>query len=50
MNIDEQIKYEREALAIAIFPRERREHAEKLAKLIGEKTYPIENEKYQLPK
>jgi uncharacterized protein (UPF0212 family) len=33
MTIEEEIEYEREALAIAIFPRERREHAERLAKL-----------------
>ena len=33
MNIDEQIQIERESLEVAIFPRERREHAEKLAKL-----------------
>jgi len=33
MKIDERIKIERDSLEIAIFPRERKEHAEKLAEL-----------------
>jgi hypothetical protein len=33
MNIDEQIKIERESLDVSIMPSERREHADKLAKL-----------------
>jgi len=37
MNIDEQIEYEREAMKVAIFPKERQEHADKLAKLMTEK-------------
>ena len=37
MNIDELIQIERDSLEIAIFPRERREHAEKLAELEKEK-------------
>ena len=37
MNIDEQIQIERESLEVAIFPRERREHAEKLVSLEKEK-------------
>jgi hypothetical protein len=39
MNIDERIQIERESLEIAIFPRERREHAERLARLEMEKSY-----------
>jgi hypothetical protein len=39
MNIDEQILIERDSLEIAIMPSERREHAEKLARLIEEKSY-----------
>jgi len=59
MNIDERIQIERESLEIAIFPRERREHAEKLAKLEKEKfwqdafrqaPYFIEPLEYELPK
>ena len=37
--LDEKIKIEREALEAAIFPRERMEHAEKLARLEQEKRY-----------
>ena len=37
MNINEQIKIELESLDVSIMPSERREHAEKLAKLERDK-------------
>lgn len=49
MNIDERIQIERDSLEVAIFPRERREHAEKLARLEKEKFWREELKPEKFP-